>query len=451
MKTRLLISAIFLFVMLPCAKSQWTYTNLSEPKYHMGAATLGNKAYFAGGYDIITFKDTVEVYDVSTGTWDVAGNLYIARQIIGGSASCGSKIFFAGGYNESLSYDLVDIYDTLTKEWSVEQLSADRFSLSAISHGDTVMFAGGVQFHLNAGPVFKNTVDVYNIETGVWTVDHLSIARMGIAASVVGDLAFFAGGMDSTFNTTDRVDIYNFTTKSWSQASLSQARAYASAVTVGSKVIIAGGNTSIDYPTDRVDIYDVSTGLWTTAALSVPRAAIENAIVVAGKAYFVGGGNFMGSGFNVPSDVIDIYDPVLEKWTVDYLSQPLESHSVVGVGNHLVVAGGQTTGGLCVDKVEIYSPAVQGVISKPKEHALLKVFPNPFSNFTTLEYKLEHDVTSNLTIYNHLGQQVKILVNEPQAKGVQKVQWNALGIPQGIYLCRLKAGNQFITKKIIKY
>ena len=381
MKTKLLFSVFFFFVMLQNVQSQWTYSNLSEPKYNMGAATLGNKAYFAGGYDRIKFMDKVEVYDVSTGTWDVAGKLSKARQVIGGSASCGSKIFFAGGYDENVAFDIVDIYDTLTKEWSVAHLSDARFSLSTISHGDTVMFAGGVQRIQDSDPVFKNTVDIYNTKTGKWTVDHLSLARMGIAASVVGDLAIFAGGMDSTFKTLNRIDIYNFKTKTWSIASLSKARVYANAVTVGSKVIIAGGVTGLNMPTNRVDIYDTSTGKWTTSTLSVSRSGIENAAEVAGKAYFVGGGTFTGNSLTSPSDVIDIYDPENNTWSMDFLSQPVVSHSVVGVGNHLIVAGGKTLGKLCLKKVEIYTSTL---IRVPADYPKIQLAIDAASNGDTV-------------------------------------------------------------------
>ena len=394
MKTKLLFSVFLLFVMIQNAQSQWTYSNLSEPKFNMGSTALGNKAYFAGGSDLTKYMDKVEVYDVSTGTWEVAGKLSKPRQIIGGVVSCNSKIYFAGGgFDEGVSYDIVDIYDTLTKEWSLAHLSVDRFSLGAISHGDTVMFAGGVQVKGGGSEIiFKNTVDIYNTKTGEWTVNQLSIARMGMAATVVGDLAFFAGGMsiiNNNWQTTGRVDIYNFATKTWSQASLSQARAYSMAVTVGSKVIIAGGCTEINKSTNRVDIYDASTGKWTTAALSVARAGHENAEVVAGKAYFVGGGNFKGGGLNMPTDVIDIYDPVKNTWSIDFLSQPVESHSVVGVGNHLIVAGGQTLGEVCLKKVEIYTdstlirvpadyPKIQAAIDAANDGDIVLVAENTY-------------------------------------------------------------------------
>jgi hypothetical protein len=337
----------------------------------MGAATIGNKAYFAGGNTSAGFTTNVEVYDFTTGTWGSEGNLSVPREIIGGTVSCGTKIFVAGGYNEIISYNVVDIYDTELNEWSVGSLSIDRFSLAAVSYGDTVMFAGGVQ--RQGAPVFKSTVDFYNVETEVWSTGSLSQARMGMAASVVGDKAIFAGGMINVAgNTSNRVDIYNFTTKTWTQASLSLARAYASAVTVGNKVIIAGGVTSANNPTNRVDIYDAETNSWTTASLSSPRSAVDNGAVVEGKAYFAGGGIFTGSGFTNPSNVVDVYDPETNVWSVMNLQTARSHHSVQGVGNYLVVAGGKNNDGL-LSSAEIYYDAPPGnIIHVPGDYATIQ-------------------------------------------------------------------------------
>ena len=85
-----------------------------------------------------------------------------------------------------------------------------------------------------------------------------------------------------------------------------------------------------------------------------------------------------------------------------------------------------------------------------QKKSLINIFPNPFSNFITIDYELENSADVNLTIYNYLGQQIKILVNEFQPKGGQQIQWNAEGLPAGLYFCRLKTGNQFITHKIVK-
>ncbi|MBE0640173.1 MAG: T9SS type A sorting domain-containing protein [Bacteroidales bacterium] len=355
MKPKLLFSAIFL-CLAGMAYGQWTYTNLSEAKLNMGSASLGNKVWFGGGTNWASYLADVELYDISTGYLEPAGNLFVSRFFVGGSVSCGSKIFFAGGYDDAVSYNIVDIFDTLTQEWSVELLSVDRFSLAAVSHGNIVMFAGGIQ--MQGAPNFKNTVDIYNIETGEWeTPTTLSQARGGIAATVAGNLAIFAGGWINVSGvTSNKVDIYNFTTKTWSQATLSQARAYASAATVGSKVIIAGGITSINNPTNRVDIYDVETGIWTQANLSTPRSFNENGATINGKVYFPGGGIFHGSGFNTASNVIDVYDAASNSWSVMNLQTARVEHSVIAVGDYLVVAGGRDNYGP-LSSVEIYYDA----------------------------------------------------------------------------------------------
>jgi flagellar hook assembly protein FlgD len=76
-------------------------------------------------------------------------------------------------------------------------------------------------------------------------------------------------------------------------------------------------------------------------------------------------------------------------------------------------------------------------------------YPNPFSNLTTIEYELAQPAKVNLSVYNHLGQQVAVLADGKQTGGRQQVQWNAAGLPAGIYYCRLTAGNQSSTGKMV--
>jgi hypothetical protein len=365
MKKLTLLSA-FLLLAVMISYGQWTYTNLSEPRTFMGSAALGNKAYFAGGYNGTDYLTTVEAYDITTGTCEIIGNLSAAREIVGGGISCGSKVFFPGGFDWSVSYDVVDIYDTLTGQWTTEHMSLARFSMTSVAYQNTVMFAGGFNY---AGQYRTDVVDIYNLETGNWTVKHLSLAREGIASAVVGDKAIFAGGMVSTSVSTDRVDIYNFTTCSWEPtASLSQARGMANAVTVGNLVIIAGGVTSNNHPTDVVDIYDASTNTWSTDTISDPRAAQTNSAKISGKAFFAGGGDFTGSGYRLPSNVIDIYDPPSDTWSVDHLLMERINHSVLGIGGYLIVAGGENEANELLSSIEVYHDPTFFDVPEDYEH-----------------------------------------------------------------------------------
>jgi hypothetical protein len=77
-------------------------------------------------------------------------------------------------------------------------------------------------------------------------------------------------------------------------------------------------------------------------------------------------------------------------------------------------------------------------------------FPNPFSELISIEYTLEKYASVNLAIFNLYGQEIKILVNEPQPGGTHLAQWNACDLPEGIYFYRLQAGNRVSAGKIIK-
>ena len=66
----------------------------------------------------------------------------------------------------------------------------------------------------------------------------------------------------------------------------------------------------------------------------------------------------------------------------------------------------------------------------------LKVFPNPYNDYTNIIYELPVDKKVKAEIYNVIGKRVCVLVNEMQTKGKYKYQFNAkeFGYPEGLYL-----------------
>jgi len=460
MKTRLLFSVLLFSVMVSFGQS-WMYTDLTEAKLRMGSASLGTKAYFVGGDNIDEDSDLVEIYDVTDESWSYE-NLSQARSFPVG-ISCGSKVLFAGGWIGANNVsDVVDIYDTVTQEWTVGTLSEPRFLISAVAHGDKVFFAGG----LNLGTfTASDAVDIYDVETGEWSTDSLSMGRFAMGAAVLGDVAIFAGG-DNLESYTDRVDKYNFTTDTWTTDALVMERAYIAAVTVNEKILIAGGMTIRNDPnsaSNLVEIYDNSTGGWSFMELPHARAFMDYAKTIGNKVYFVGGGNFDGAGGGWATSVnfIDIYDNATGEWSVDYLTHDLINHSVAAIETpqawYLLAAGGASLQQeLIFSTVEILWDFLDGIEDPAGvQSSKFKVqsYPNPFSNFITIEYELEHPATVNLAIYNHLGQRVALLVDEMQASGRQQVRWDAEGMPAGVYNCRMSIADGRLSRcgKIVKY
>ena len=76
-------------------------------------------------------------------------------------------------------------------------------------------------------------------------------------------------------------------------------------------------------------------------------------------------------------------------------------------------------------------------------------FPNPFTTSTTFMYSLETISTVTIQILNPQGQLIERIEQE-QPQGEQQLQWNAEGLPAGMYYFRLQAGDKVGGGKMIK-
>ncbi|MFQ5583843.1 MAG: T9SS type A sorting domain-containing protein [Calditrichia bacterium] len=82
----------------------------------------------------------------------------------------------------------------------------------------------------------------------------------------------------------------------------------------------------------------------------------------------------------------------------------------------------------------------------PDKFELGQNYPNPFNPSTSINYRLPWRAFVVLKIYNILGQDIRTLVNAPNAKGLHTVKWNGTderGFPvaSGVYFYRLAAGD----------
>jgi gluconolactonase len=84
-----------------------------------------------------------------------------------------------------------------------------------------------------------------------------------------------------------------------------------------------------------------------------------------------------------------------------------------------------------------------------KTFELNQNYPNPFNPLTTIEYQTKESGSITMRVFNVLGCEVATLVNEFKHPGKYAVQWNASGMPSGIYFCQLQAGKVVQTKKLV--
>jgi len=85
----------------------------------------------------------------------------------------------------------------------------------------------------------------------------------------------------------------------------------------------------------------------------------------------------------------------------------------------------------------------------PKEFSLSQNYPNPFNPSTTIQFSIQEQSFVKLEIFNALGEKVSTLVSENLSTGTYEYEWNAEGLPSGVYFYRLTAENYTQVKKLL--
>jgi hypothetical protein len=81
--------------------------------------------------------------------------------------------------------------------------------------------------------------------------------------------------------------------------------------------------------------------------------------------------------------------------------------------------------------------------------ALQQNYPNPFNPTTTINYSILKNGHVKLTVYDLLGREVAIVVNETQSAGTYAVFFDASHLANGIYICRLETAERAQSKKLM--
>lgn len=79
----------------------------------------------------------------------------------------------------------------------------------------------------------------------------------------------------------------------------------------------------------------------------------------------------------------------------------------------------------------------------------MKVYPNPFTNKTSISVNLEKDENVEVSIFNMNGQLVKVLAKKDLKAGQNIFEWDAENEANGIYLCKVITGATTKTSLLI--
>jgi ligand-binding sensor domain-containing protein len=84
----------------------------------------------------------------------------------------------------------------------------------------------------------------------------------------------------------------------------------------------------------------------------------------------------------------------------------------------------------------------------PGVAALAQNYPNPFNPGTIIKYELFTPAIVRLSVYDVLGREVSVLVNERKDPGSHEIAFDAGGLSSGVYFYRMTVGNFMQAKKL---
>ncbi len=96
----------------------------------------------------------------------------------------------------------------------------------------------------------------------------------------------------------------------------------------------------------------------------------------------------------------------------------------------------------------------ENVVDKSYRFKLSQNYPNPFNPVTTIPYTLENTGKVKLSIFNMLGQEIKVLVDKVQSVGTYIVQWDGVDnagkkVASGIYIYCLQTEKNTFQRKLL--
>lgn len=85
----------------------------------------------------------------------------------------------------------------------------------------------------------------------------------------------------------------------------------------------------------------------------------------------------------------------------------------------------------------------------PDHYSLKQNYPNPFNPVTIIEFGIPQESFVKLSVFNAIGEELLVLIEETLSPAFYSVPFNAGNLPNGIYFYKIQSGNYVQTKKMI--
>ncbi|RPH37309.1 carbohydrate-binding protein, partial [bacterium] len=135
-----------------------------------------------------------------------------------------------------------------------------------------------------------------------------------------------------------------------------------------------------------------------------------------------------------------------------------QAWTTLTLGNYQLAAGTHdlkfhcVTGGYNVSRMEftlVTADVAEESPDVPRAFALEQNYPNPFNPKTEVRSQMPEARHVRLVVYDMLGREVAVLVDEWRAAGWYQDTLDGSALASGVYLCRLSAGAFVASRQMV--
>ncbi|HOU16285.1 MAG TPA: T9SS type A sorting domain-containing protein [Candidatus Marinimicrobia bacterium] len=450
-------------------------------------------------------------YSSTTNTWQETGQLnsphYSHAAIAFQDTDSTTKVLVVGGFSAGGSRKICEIYDPQTEIWEL----TNELNEGRTEH--TLVYFPSHQKILVVGDDNSNTAELFDIPSRTWTLttpipvpcpQYENGASQLIIENGQEKGLIMAGTSGGNHWLTTCL-IFDPIAETWIETdSLSRGGvAMPSAKLPNGDIIVSGGyRTDTTLLSPVTEIYNVEQGEWQRVAdMNYPRSHHNLVTLADGRVAAIGSFGTTGSytvelySWNDSPEIqlIQGQNTGLVGDTLEFVIQVSDPNQD-SVSIRIDWADGDTTDWqeydvsgteFCFSKVfaeageykikvqakDIWSeqgihnslsnwqkllrvvinPVGVGIDEKiPLTFNLFQNYPNPFNSSTCISYQIPQDCQVRLSIFNLLGQEVDVLVNEFQRANEYVVNWQPKNLPSGIYIYQLSIESENFKRTLKK-
>jgi hypothetical protein len=197
----------------------------------------------------------------------------------------------------------------------------------------------------------------------------------------------------------------------------------------GNEGFAMGGTFAYVPDGDSLKIFNISDPMVPTQASKIKTGGYGYAAAVVGNYCYVASEGTGVRSINVSNPAVPVED--------GYYDGVPQSRGLCASGEFVYAA--EKIDGLSVYRNDLVT-SVEEAQTAPSAFALDQNYPNPFNPATVLRYQVAVAGQVNIAVYDLLGRQIAVLVNEVKAPGSYVVRFDAAGLPSGMYVYRMSAG-----------